>query len=139
MRSFQFVSVSPSDNTPKADQRRLVRSNAASYQWSRQKKKRRRQRNSPVSDEEGTTHVGLTDDDAAEPTLLGASSPSEFSDVAEKHSNAQGVRDAKRSRSLISQSRMYLPSPQSIHQVVSPTDQAGQLMRFSMSPFLDLV
>jgi hypothetical protein len=40
-QGFQFVSVIPSatDVASKAAQRRLVRSNAASYQWSRQKRK----------------------------------------------------------------------------------------------------
>lgn len=51
-KAFQFVSIVPSatDDASKAERRRLVRSNAANYQWSRQKRRSRKPSAGDVQD-----------------------------------------------------------------------------------------
>lgn len=61
-QSFQFVSVagSTTDGTSKAEHRRLVRSNAANYQWSRQKKAAIRKRNNSGNSDNLSPHTSPT-------------------------------------------------------------------------------
>ena len=141
---FQFVSVTPEvtgDHVAKADQRRLVRSNAAIFQWRRQKEGGRKR---VSSDKE--IHSGSDGGNIDQELELTKSSSSRTSATA-SNKTSTGKRKS-RSRDLSPENDMdrlpatransgnsneratYFPSPQQ-YTVVSPIDQAGQELRYS--------
>jgi len=143
-RSFQFVSLTPElagDNVAKADQRRLVRSNAATFQWSRQRK------GGPKSIAlEVENHAGLVGDQVTHDTNLSSKPTGTSPDTASNSSKAwKGESKSKTSSpdintdqapgpfAIVGQTDDHVtlvPSPQQ-YTVVSPMDQAGQQLRFS--------
>jgi len=121
-KSFQFVSELPKPDAKlsaaaakaaKAEQRRLVRSNAANYHWTQQRRTwRARQRLSSGSESDSLEEVS--------PTALGLSD-SDFSDAKSPVMQRSVQLDAAKD------DLVYL------HSIYAPPDMSLNLMRFSKS------
>ena len=134
-RSFQFVSLTPElagNDVAKADQRRLVRSNAAAFQWSRQRKGA--PKSAPL---EANGLTDLTTESAGETSDIASNEAgnSKKRTESESHSSLPDKSTGETSAALVVATKSsdlvtYLPSPQQ-YIVVSPIDQAGQQLKFS--------
>lgn len=143
-RAFQFVSLTPeiaSDDVAKADHRRLVRSNAASFQWSRHRKRGAKDNHSDDVVDMGsggekaspnTDSINLSPE--ITPNIMQNKAGSRRRNAKPKILSPKHDTDQK--TLIIANSGQssdpipYLPSPQQ-YSLVSPMDQAGQQLRFS--------
>jgi hypothetical protein len=128
-QGFQFVSVVPSatDDASKAERRRLFRSNAANYQWTRQK--RRLQTSSPKSREE------LSPISANGALRITSELPTEVDDDVQ----ITGRNFEIGTLTPVSRNGQYsvsLPSL-SLYMSLISKGQIGPLMKFSQFPYAD--
>ena len=145
-KSFQFIDADPSsvDDATKAKRRRLVRSNAANYQWSQTKPSRpvvepeNRKELTPASDDGSVIALGVHDEKglAAEEGVTGTGYSAELAlDSNSVLSVAQaGEKSVCREEYLEPQTSLIVRNPwfslQSLSTLALPEDIAT-LMRFS--------
>jgi hypothetical protein len=122
VQSFQFVSGLPpaADDAAKAKQRRLIRSNAANFQWSRQKNRRVKASSRRKEDEESPL-VNEAGEGGDAPFHGGISQVTGLGDAQSEATSSTSASEPS-----------PLPSPSSYSNLsLLPQNQIGLLMKFS--------